>query len=150
MAGTGWFCPCTWGQRVFYMGTTHLLTYTCSHCTCALLCWQGVLNICTPLWKYVTGFLKPDVVSKVQFVWIWKVLNSTNSWEECSVYFNEPRQISCGSSSFGCVRIQGTLGHSPLCEVDPSTRVTSMKMFDIFLSISKEFMRSTLPTLCTQ
>ena len=105
MAQTGWFCPCSWRQRIFYMRATHLLTYISSHGTCALLCWQWVLDVCTPQWKYVTGFSKPDMVSEMQSVWVWKVLDGTNSWEECMAKFDEPRQILCGSSSFGCVRV---------------------------------------------
>ena len=57
--------------------------------------------------------------------------------------------------AMGVSGYQGTLGHSPPSRVEPSTRVMYVwkKMFDIFvpsLSISKEFVRSTLPALCMQ
>ena len=107
MAQIWWFCLRPWGQRIFDMRTTHLLTYTGGHSTDALLCWQWVLNIHTPQQKYVTHSLKPDMVSKMHSAWIWKVLDCTISHKECTANFDEPRQISCGSSSFRCVRVPG-------------------------------------------
>ena len=105
MAQTWWFCPCPWRQRIFNMRTTHLLTYTGGHSTGAPLCWQWVLNVCTPQLKHVTGSSKPDMVSEMHSAWIQKVLDGTKSWKECVANYDESRQISCGSSSFGCVRV---------------------------------------------
>ena len=107
MAQTGWVSACPWRQGVFYLRTTHLVTYTDSHGTCALLCWQWVLDICTPLWKQVTSFSKPDGVGKVQSVRILKVFDGTSPREECTMFFNKPGQISSGSSSYRCVRVPG-------------------------------------------
>ena len=127
MAQTGWFCLCPWRQRIFYMRTAHLLTYTGSHGTCALFCWYWALDGHTPQWKYVTGSLKPDMVSEMQSVWIWKVLDGMNSREECMANFDEPRQISCGSFSFGCVRVPGwpltTLQSGPIDQSNVSVEV---------------------------
>ena len=47
------------------------------------------------------------MVSEMHSAWIWKVLDGTNSWKECTVNLDESRQILSGSSSFGCVRVLG-------------------------------------------
>ena len=109
MTQTWWFCLCPWRQRILHVRTTHLLTYAGGHSTGALLCWQWIFNICTPQWKYVTGSSKPNMVSGMHSAWIGKVLDGMNSWKECTVNFDEPRQISCGNTSFRCVRV-----HLPL------------------------------------
>ena len=106
-AQTWWFCLCPWRQRILHVRTTHLLTYTSVHSTGALLCWHWVLDVCTLQWKYITGSSKPDMVSEMYSDWIWKVLDGTNSWKECMANFDEPRQISCGGSSFRCFSVPG-------------------------------------------
>ena len=58
-------------------------------------------------WKYVTSLLKPDIMGKMQSVWIWEVFDGTNSREECPVYLDKPGQIPSGSSSFRCVGVPG-------------------------------------------
>ena len=76
------------------MRTTHLLTDTCSHGTGAKFCWQGVLNIGTPQWHYITCSLKSNVVCKVQSTGIQEVLSSLNSRKEYSTNFDEPYMLA--------------------------------------------------------
>ena len=113
MAQTRWVCPRPGRQRIFYTRATHLVTYTGSHATCTPLCWQWVLKVCTPQWKYVTGFLKPDVVDQMQSVWIWEVLDGTNYRKSAQrILINQDRSL-VAAPAMGVSGYQGTLGHSP-------------------------------------
>ena len=78
-------------------------SYSC-HSTCAHSVGNGYLTFAP---HSVTCSSKIDMVCKELSAWIWKVLDGTNPWKEHMANFDEPRQISCGSSSFRCVRVPG-------------------------------------------